>query len=77
MDLEPKLSDNGTGSGIPEKRKRFQRSLSVIIALIVLAALALWGVYMMSKPYDRTRTTYADFVVEEDADISAVAAALE
>ena len=77
MDLEPKLSDNGTGSGIPEKRKRFQRSLSVIIALIVLAALALWGVYMMSKPYDRTRTTYADFVVEEDADISAVAADLE
>lgn len=42
-------------------------------ALIVLASLALWGVYMMSRPYDRTRTTYADFVVEEGDDIDAIA----
>ena len=42
-------------------------------ALIVLASLALWGVYMMSRPYDRTRTTYADFVVEEGDDIDTIA----
>ena len=77
MDQEAKRSDTGKGSGIPKKRKRFQRSLSVVIALIVLAALVLWGVYMMSRPYDRTRTTYADFVVEEGDDISSVAANLE
>ena len=56
-----------------EKRKRFHRSLRVVTALIVLASLALWGVYMMSRPYDRTRTTYADFVVEEGDDIDAIA----
>ena len=56
-----------------EKKKRFHRSLRVVIALIVLASLALWGVYMMYRPYDRTRTTYADFVVEEGDDIDAIA----
>ena len=56
-----------------EKKKRFHRSLRVVIALIVLASLALWGVYMMYRPYDRTRTTYADFVVEEGDDLDAIA----
>ena len=57
-------------------RKRFQRALGIITALIILAGVILWGVYMISKPYDRTRTTYADFVVEEDAGIDEISAAL-
>ena len=57
--------------------KRFRRPLRVITVLIILAALALWSVYMMSKPYDRTRTTYADFVVEEGDDLSIIAERLD
>jgi UPF0755 protein len=57
--------------------KRFHRPLRIITVLIILAALILWSVYMMSKPYDRTRTTYADFVVEEGDDISAIAENLD
>ena len=72
-----KRSETGSGSGIEKNGKRFHRSLQIVVALIVLAALALWGVYMMSKPYDRTRTTYADFVVEEGDDTAAVAGRLE
>ena len=74
---EEKSPETGSGSGIKKNRKRFHRSLRIVTALIVLAALALWGVYMMSRPYDRTRTTYADFVVEEGEDTSAVAGRLE
>ncbi|MBR4431425.1 MAG: endolytic transglycosylase MltG [Clostridiales bacterium] len=74
---EEKNPETGSGSGIKKNRKRFHRSLRIVTALIVLAALALWGVYMMSRPYDRTRTTYADFVVEEGEDTSAVAGRLE
>ena len=61
----------------PKSIKRFHRPLRVITVLIILAALILWSVYMMSKPYDRTRTTYADFVVEEGDDISAIAENLD
>ena len=57
--------------------KRFHRPLRIITVLIILAALALWSVYMMSKPYDRTRTTYADFVVEEGDDLNAIAERLD
>ena len=73
---EEKNPETGSGSGIKKNRKRFHRSLRIVTALIVLAALALWGVYMMSRPYDRTRTTYADFVVEEGEDTAAVAGRL-
>ena len=57
--------------------KRFRRPLRIITVLIILAAVVLWSVYMMSKPYDRTRTTYADFVVEEGDGLSAIAEHLD
>lgn len=57
--------------------KRFRRPLRIITVLIILAALVLWFVYMMSKPYDRTRTTYADFVVEEGDGLNEVAEHLD
>ena len=57
--------------------KRFHRPLTIITVLIILAALILWSVYMMSKPYDRTRTTYADFVVEENDGLSDIAERLD
>ena len=57
--------------------KRFRRPLRIITVLIILAALVLWSVYMMSKPYDRTRTTYADFVVEETDDLNTIAERLD
>ncbi|MBQ6440756.1 MAG: endolytic transglycosylase MltG [Mogibacterium sp.] len=57
--------------------KRFRRPLRIIAVLIILAALVLWYVYMMSKPYDRTRTTYADFVVEEDDGLDTIAERLD
>ena len=57
--------------------KRFHRPLRIIAVLILLAALLLWYVYMMSRPYDRTRTTYADFVVEEGDDLSSIAEHLD
>ena len=57
--------------------KPFHRTLTVIAVLIILSALVQWSVSMMSKPYDRTRTTYADFVVEEGDDLSAIAENLD
>ena len=57
--------------------KRFGRPLRIITVLIIIAALILWFVYMMSKPYDRTRTTYADFVVEEGDGLSVIAEHLD
>ena len=57
--------------------KRFHRPLRIITVLIILAAVILWSVYMMSKPYDRTRTTYADFVVEEGDGLSVIAERLD
>ena len=57
--------------------RRFRIPLRIITALILIAALVLWYVYMMSKPYDRTRTTYADFVVEENDGLSAIAERLD
>ena len=77
MAAEAKNPEPVKGSEIKKDRKRFRRALRVVIALIVLAALALWGVYMISRPYDRTRTVYADFVVQEDDDTAATAARLE
>ena len=69
-DKSPETASGGAGS---DGRKRFRRSLRVVTVLIVLAALALWGVYMISRPYDRTRTTYADFVVQEGDSLETVA----
>ena len=57
--------------------KRFRRPLRIITVLIILAALILWFVYMMSRPYDRTRTTYADFVVEEGDGLDTIAENLD
>lgn len=57
--------------------KRFHRPLRIITVLIILAAVVLWSVYMMSKPYDRTRTTYADFVVEEGDGLNTIAEKLD
>ncbi len=57
--------------------KRFRIPLRIITVLIVLSALILWYVSMMSKPYDRTRTTYADFVVEENDGLSTIAEHLD
>ena len=57
--------------------KRFHRPLRIITVLIILAALVLWSVYMMSKPYNRTRTTYADFVVEEGDGLNEIAENLD
>ena len=61
----------------PKSIKRFHRPLRIITVLIVLSALVLWSVSMMSKPYDRTRTTYADFVVEEGESLSDIAVHLD
>ena len=57
--------------------RRFHRPLVIIIVLILLSVLVLWSVSMMSKPYDRTRTTYADFVVEEGEGLSEIAVHLD
>ena len=57
--------------------KPFHRTLTVIAVLIILSALVQWSVSMMSKPYDRTRTTYADFVVEEGEGLSEIAEHLD
>lgn len=46
--------------------KRFGKTLKVIGILIVLSALILWGVFMISRPCDRTNATYRNFVVEEN-----------
>ena len=57
--------------------RRFRRPLRIITVLIILAAVVLWSVYMMSRPYDRTRTTYADFVVEEGDGLNTIAEHLD
>lgn len=57
--------------------RRFRIPLRIITVLIIIAALVLWYVYMMSKPYDRTRTTYADFVVEEGDGLNEIAENLD
>ena len=57
--------------------KRFHRPLLIITVLILLSVLVQWYVSMMSKPYDRTRTTYAGFVVEEGEGLSEIAVNLD
>ena len=57
--------------------RRFRRPLRIITVLIILAAVVLWYVYMMSRPYDRTRTTYANFVVEEGDGLNTIAEHLD
>ena len=57
--------------------RRFRRPLRIITVLIILAAVVLWYVYMMSRPYDRPRTTYADFVVEEGDGLNTIAEHLD
>ena len=57
--------------------RRFHRPLTIITVLILIAAMILGYVSMISKPYDRTRTTYADFVVEEGDGISEIAEHLD
>ncbi len=57
--------------------KRFHRPLVIITVLMLMSVLVLWSVSMMSKPYDRTRTTYADFVVEEGEGLSEIAVNLD
>ena len=57
--------------------KRFRRPLRIVTVLIIIAALILWFVYMISRPYDRTRTTYADFVVEEGDVLEKIAGNLD
>ena len=46
--------------------KRFRKPLRIIGILLVLSALVLWGVFMLSRPCDRTNATYQNFVVEEN-----------
>ena len=46
--------------------KRFRRSLRIIGVLIVLSALILLGVFLLSRPCDRTNATYSNFVIEEN-----------
>ena len=57
--------------------KRFRMPLRIITVLIVAALLLLWGLIMISKPYDRTLTTYSNFVVEESDDTVSVSEKLE
>ena len=57
--------------------RSFRRPLRIITVLIILAAVVLWSVYMRSRPYDRTRTTYADFVVEEGDGLNTIAEHLD
>ena len=61
----------------PKSIKRFHRPLVIITVLILLSVVVQWYVSMMSKPYDRTRTTYADFVVEEGEGLSEIAVNLD
>ena len=61
----------------PKSIKRFHRPLVIITVLILLSVAVQWYVSMMSKPYDRTRTTYADFVVEEGEGLSEIAVHLD
>ncbi len=56
--------------------KRFKKTLRVIGVLFFLSAFVLWGVFMLSKPCDRTNATYSNFVVEEDATKADVAQSL-
>lgn len=59
------------------RHKRFRWPLRIIFALIVLVLLALWGIYQLNKPYDRTDATYKSIVVEEGAGLSDVAKLLD
>ena len=46
--------------------KRFRKPLRIIGIIIVLSALLFWGIFMLSRPCDRTDATYQNFVVEEN-----------
>ena len=72
------VTDEGSGEKkIEKKLKRFRIPLRIVTALIIIALLVLGGVQMLARPYDKTRNTYADFVVEEGSDLSAVASDLQ
>ena len=57
--------------------KRFRKPLRIIVALIALVLLALWGIYQLNKPYDRTDATYKNVEIAEGAGLSDVAALLD
>ena len=59
------------------RHKRFRWPLRIIIVLIVLVLLALWGIYQLNKPYDRTDATYKNVEIAEGAGLSDVAALLD
>ena len=57
--------------------KRFRRALRVVFALIVIAVLVLWGIFMLSKPCDRTDATYRNVEIAEGSSLEDVAVQLE
>ena len=55
------------------KRRRFRWPLRIIVLLIAIVLLALWGIYQLNKPYDRTDATYKNIVIAEGSDKAGVA----
>ena len=63
--------DNG------RKARRLRKPLRIVLVLIALAVLALWGIYMLNKPFDRTDATYRNIEVAEGSSLDDISALLE
>ncbi len=59
------------------KRRRFKWPLRIILGLLVLVLLALWGIYQLNKPYDRTDATYRNVTIADGSSKADVAKKLE
>lgn len=62
-----------------EKRavRRFRKPLIVVLVLLLIAVIAIVSLNSLSAPYDRTKTTYSNVVIENGDDLESVAQTLE
>jgi UPF0755 protein len=60
-----------------KRRKRFRTPLRIVLVLIAVSVLLFAGINYLGSPCDRTKSTYSNFVVEEQDSLKDVSAKLE
>jgi UPF0755 protein len=57
--------------------RRFKKPLIVVLILLLIAVIGMFWLDSLSAPYDRTKTTYTNVVIENGDDLEGVAETLE
>ncbi|MBR2541050.1 MAG: endolytic transglycosylase MltG [Mogibacterium sp.] len=71
------IENKTTASGNSGINKRFLKPLRIIIVILAVVFAVLLSFYFISRPYDRTCSTFTNVMVEEGEDLAAVSARLE